>query len=171
MRIGHQPSPKKNLRLKKQPKSNKESTRWFTPCPFHPRSLEVTFSPLERVTWTHHPKKVRAWITWHILLPLVRNFWSENLGPGLCCWKASFMARSWTLELLLPASKLWFEDSPVTCRGKCPRKKVLRWEGDCFKSPSGIWRKFFHFCWSVDGVWRWWTCICKMWKMWASIIQ
>ena len=25
---------------------------------FHPRSLEVTNNPWERVTWTHHPKKV-----------------------------------------------------------------------------------------------------------------
>ena len=32
--------------------------------PFYPRSLEVTVIAFERVTWTHHPNKVTAWITW-----------------------------------------------------------------------------------------------------------
>ena len=31
-------------------------TRWFKPCPFHYRSLEVTFSPLERVTFSPSQK-------------------------------------------------------------------------------------------------------------------
>ena len=28
------------------PPKKRQNTRWFKPCPFHPRSLEVTFSPL-----------------------------------------------------------------------------------------------------------------------------
>ena len=40
-------------------------TRWFKPpcLNFIPDRWRVTISPLERVTWTHHPKKVTAWIT------------------------------------------------------------------------------------------------------------
>ena len=31
--------------------------RWFNSWPFYPRSLEVTISTFERITWTHHHKE------------------------------------------------------------------------------------------------------------------
>ena len=37
--------------------------RWFKPWPFY-LPVEGYLTPWVRVTWTHHPKKVTAWITW-----------------------------------------------------------------------------------------------------------
>ena len=52
-----------NFRCEKQ----LSSTRWFFPSRDRTSSpnLGGHDSPLKRVTWTHHPKKVTAWITRH----------------------------------------------------------------------------------------------------------
>ena len=55
-------------------------------CPFHPQTLEVTIQPLKNITWAHHPKKVRTWITrysmldhWLIFSPRTLSHFDEHI--------------------------------------------------------------------------------------------
>ena len=72
--------------------------RWFNSWPFDPRTLEVTFSPLRRVTWTHHPKKVTTWIT----------RWTCFLSPAFCPGSPTFRPQHPSASRF-PGCRFWGE--------------------------------------------------------------
>ena len=115
--------------------------RWFKPCPFHPRSLEVTNNPLKGSRF-HHPKKVTAWIT-RYLIALINHYITLNSSAHwLNLWMLiihqlptftwAYSPNSWSkletdsyipLKFNIAPEKWWLEDyfpiGKVTFQGLC----------------------------------------------------